>query len=206
MKLKLCGFKNIETIEAAIAGKVDFLGFIFVSNSPRFTSLENAVKISRFIPKEIKKVAVVLDAHDGFLREIAAKFKPDFFQFHGAETPEFIAKIKEEFPNIGAIKGFKISQESDLNQIKNFENICDYLLLDGKNPGSGESFDWNILQNFNPKIDWFLSGGININNIDEAISKSGAKMIDISSGIEEVRGQKSPELIADIFQKIQQKN
>ena len=88
------------------------------------------------------------------------------------------------------------------SKIKNFDNHIDYFLLDNKNPGSGEVFDWSILQNFNPVKPYFLSGGINIKNIEEAIKIVNPKFIDLSSGIEEIKGIKSSKLIIEMLQKI----
>jgi phosphoribosylanthranilate isomerase len=202
VKIKLCGFSEIETVKTAIAQKCDFLGFVFYEKSPRHISLQKAVEISPHIPAQIFKVAVVVDANFDFLQEIAQKFAPDFFQFHGNESPEFLALARQNFPKIKIIKALKISNQSDLSQVKIFEDYVDYLLFDNKNAGSGEKFDWKILQNFSSKKDWFLSGGINLKNIDQALQIKGVKLIDISSGIEEIRGKKSARLIAEFMQKI----
>ncbi len=200
MKIKLCGFTEIESVKTAIAQKCNFLGFVFYENSPRNISVQKACEIGSKIPKQVFKVAVTVDADFNFLQKIAQNFAPDFFQFHGNESLEFLALAKQKFPKIKIIKAFKICGEQDLVQIKNFENYADFFLLDAKNAGSGEKFDWKILQNFISKKDWFLSGGINIDNIEEAL-KSGAKMIDISSGIEQIRGKKSSKLIEELMKK-----
>ena len=110
--------------------------------------------------------------------------------------------MKKIFPKISIIKAISIFSKDDLNKIKNFDNHIDYFLLDNKNPGSGEAFDWKILQDFNLTKPYFLSGGINIKNIDEAIKIVNPKFIDISSGIEEIKGIKSSKLIIEILQKI----
>ena len=206
MKVKLCGFKDEESVKVACSQKCDFLGFIFYDRSPRFVDLEKAASISKIIPSDIAKVAVVVDADFSFLQEISQKFKPDFFQFHGAETPEFLQKIKIEFPQIKIIKAFKIKDKQDLDQIKFFEKVSDFFLFDSKVEnemgGSGKKFKWQILNNLSTKKEWFLSGGLNVENIVEAIKITGAKMIDISSGIEEIRGKKSPKLILELMKKV----
>jgi phosphoribosylanthranilate isomerase len=202
MKVKLCGFTDKKSVAAAIAQKCDFLGFVFCKKSPRFIAPENAAIISAQVPSSIAKVAVVVDPDFEFLEKISQKFAPDFFQFHGKETLEFLQKSREKFPKIKIIKAFQITEAKDLQQVKNFENCADLFLFDGKNAGSGEKFDWKILQNFSCEKDWFLSGGLNVENIDEALKITGAKLIDISSGIEKIRGEKSVELIAELMQKI----
>jgi phosphoribosylanthranilate isomerase len=204
MKVKLCGFTDEKSVAAAIAQKCDFLGFVFYNKSPRFILPENAKIISAQVSPSIAKVAVMVDPDFEFLEKVSQKFAPDFFQFHGKETPEFLQKTREKFPKIKIIKAFQISEAKDLQQVKNFENCADLFLFDGKNAGSGEKFDWKILQNFVCEKDWFLSGGLNISNIDEALRITGAKLIDISSGIEKIRGEKSAELIAELMEKCRQ--
>lgn len=203
MKVKLCGFTEINSVEMAVACKCDFIGFIFYEKSVRYISIEAAAKISASIPSTISKVAVVVDATIEFLEKISAEFHPDFFQFHGNESIDFLQEVRRKFPLVKIIKAFGIAKKTDLEQIKNFENYADIFLLDNKVAGSGEKFNWEILKDFHSKKDWFLSGGLNVNNIEEALKISGAKMIDISSGIEKTRGQKSPELIKELMKKIQ---
>ena len=201
MKIKLCGFTDEISIKAAIAGGCDFLGFIFFEKSLRFVTSKNAAIISKEVPKNISKVAVVVDASDDLIDEIVADFSPDFFQFHGKETPEFLTKFRQKFPQIKIIKAFKIKEKLDLEVTKSFENCSDFFLFDGASAGSGEKFDWKILSDFSCEKNWFLSGGLNLENIDEAIKITGANMIDLSSGIEEIRGKKSPKLITEFLEK-----
>jgi phosphoribosylanthranilate isomerase len=207
MLTKLCGFTDEESVKIAIAEKCDFLGFVFYDKSPRFISPENAAIISTKIPPSIARVAVVVNPDQSLLQKISEKFLPDFFQFHGDETVEFLKKVREKFPKIKIIKAFRIASEKDLELVKNFESAADLFLFDAKISnefgGSGKKFDWKILQDFNSKKDWFLSGGLNIENIAEALKITGAKMIDISSGIEKIRGKKSPELIEEFMRKIE---
>lgn len=202
MKVKLCGFNDEESVKVAIAEKCDFLGFVFYPKSPRFISVENAAIIASQITPSIAKVAVVVNPDFELLEKISEKFAPNFFQFHGDETPDFLEEVRKKFPKIKIIKAFGISSSKDLDQVKDFENIADLFLLDNKNAGSGESFNWKVLENFSSKKDWFLSGGLNIKNIEEALKIKAVKMIDISSGIEKIRGRKSPQLIRELMAKI----
>ena len=204
MKVKLCGFKDEKSIAAAISENCNFIGFIFYEKSPRFVALETAVKISNKIPKTVAKVAVVVDASIEFITEVVQKFSPDFFQFHGNETVDFLCQVRQKFPQIKIIKAFKIEELEDLKKVGDFEKCADIFLFDGKNAGSGKPFDWTILQNFSTSKKWFLSGGLNVHNINEALDKTGAKMVDVSSGIEEIRGEKSPRLIAEFMAKIKE--
>lgn len=206
MKIKLCGFRDEKSIKTAIKHKCDFLGFIFYDKSVRNISPQEAKNITAQVPKNIAKVAVVVDAEFDFLQKIADEFSPDFFQFHGSESIEYLQKARSKFPTIKIIKAFRIKDASDLNAVNHYADYADYFLLDSKVAGdvggSGQSFDWNILRNFESQKEWFLSGGINIDNIEEALEMTKAKMIDISSGIEEVKGEKSISLIERLMSKI----
>lgn len=201
MKIKLCGFNDINSLECAIKNSCDFLGFVFVKNSIRNINYEQADNFTKIIPKNIAKVAVVSQASADHIEKINNALKPDFFQFHGDETIDYILDFKEKYPNIKIIKAISVTNKSDLTKIKIFENYIDYFLFDNKNPGSGNKFDWNCLADISSSKPWFLSGGLNIDNIEDAIIKTKAKLFDVSSGIEKVRGQKSSELIINLIEK-----
>jgi phosphoribosylanthranilate isomerase len=154
------------------------------------------------LPEHVGSVSVLVDPYDDFLSQVQSIFAPDFVQLHGSETPMRVQAIKKKFPKIKIIKAFRIKEAKDLEHVKNFEDVADLFLLDGAKPGSGKSFKWEMLKNFSTKKNWFLSGGLNTNYLDEALKISGAKMIDISSGIEKYPGQKSPELIQELMTKV----
>jgi len=204
MKVKLCGFSEENSLQVAVEENCDFLGFVFVANSPRFVTPEKAAEISHNLPSSIKRVAVVMDADFDFISKIVKEFSPDFFQFHGNENKDFLKKFRQKFPHIKIIKAFSIHSSQDLKQVDDFEEVADLFLFDGKNPGSGKQFDWKILENFICKKPWFLSGGLNIDNIDEALKITRATMVDLSSGIEKTRGKKSEELIHEFMKKIKE--
>jgi phosphoribosylanthranilate isomerase len=200
IKTKLCGFTTKETVDLAVELKVNFIGFVVYPKSPRHISPKRAGEISQNIPRSIKKVAVIVDAQDKKIREIIKYLDPDFLQIHSSKKSR-ILEIKNQF-QIPIIKAFPISEIKDLEAVQDYENIAEMFLFDGKSSGSGESFDWKILQNFRSRKKWFLSGGLNSENIDLALKTTGASMVDLSSGIEETRGIKSPKLIKDFMSKI----
>lgn len=201
IKVKLCGFKEKVDVDLAVSLNVDFIGFIFHSSSPRNITPEKAKEISVNIPARIKKVAVVVSAEDKKISEIISHLKPDYLQLHGNETPERTAQIRKIF-SIPVIKAFPIGSAQDLLRVKDYEKEADLFLFDSKinsySGGTGISFNWKILQGLKTTKKWFLAGGLNINNIEKAIEESRAPMIDISSGIEEVRGIKSQKLIKEL--------
>ncbi|MES2677369.1 MAG: phosphoribosylanthranilate isomerase [Pseudomonadota bacterium] len=200
MQTKLCGFTTKETVDLAVASGADFIGFVFYPKSARNISAKRAAEIAHDIPRSVRVVAVIVDAQDKKIREILKYLQPDLLQIHSSKKSR-ILEIKNQF-QIPIIKAFPISETKDLELVQDYENIADMFLFDGKTSGSGESFDWKILQNLKTKKRWFLSGGLNIDNIDEALKITGARMIDLSSGIEEARGIKSPKLITEFMKKI----
>ena len=202
IKVKLCGFTQKESLRAAIEAKCDFIGFVFYEKSPRHVTIEDASQLASIIPKEIGTVAVLVNPDFDFLTKIAQNLSPDFFQFHGNENVNFLREVREKFPQIKIIKALRVVDNIDLQQIRSFEDVADIFLFDNANPGSGKSFNWEILKDLSMKKDWFLSGGLNINNLDKALQTTDAKMVDISSGIEEFRGQKSVRLIQELTAKI----
>lgn len=199
MKVKLCGFTEKLSLLSAIENKVDFLGFVFCDKSPRNITPAKAAELAKLVPSHIQKVAVVVNPDLEFLRDIVSHLHPQYLQLHGNESREKILEIKKAFPAIKIIKAFAIGKKSDLEQSVDFIDVADIFLFDNITAGSGKSFDFKILQNFSCSKNWFLSGGLNINNIDEALKITGAQMIDISSGIEKERGKKSPELIQEFM-------
>lgn len=209
IRVKLCGFTNKTTIDVAINSGANLIGFIFHKNSPRNVEPSKVGELINNLPNKIKKVAVFCNPDNQRIKEIIFYLKPDFLQLHGGETPERIWEIKNLF-NIPIIKAIGIADKNDLNQIKLYEEVADLLLFDTKIKdsfgGSGKVFDWKILQNLQTKKEWFLSGGLNINNIEEALEITKAKMIDLSSGIEEIKGIKSAKLITNFMNKISELN
>ena len=123
--------------------------------------------------------------------------KVDYIQLHGEETPERVEQIAKK-TKVPLIKAIGVEKESDLLSIKGYEESVDYILLDSKSKenghlkgGRGISFDWNIIRGFNFKKPWFLAGGLNANNVIDAMRTTGAKMLDVSTGVETKPGKKS---------------
>jgi phosphoribosylanthranilate isomerase len=204
VKVKLCGFKDLENLRAAIKSKADLIGFVFYAPSKRNIDPQEAGKIAQIIPPQIKKVAVMVDPSDAAIAEVIEHLRPDFLQIHGGDANRILA-IKNKF-NLPIIKALAIESATDLAQIDDYQNIADLFLFDAKSPeigGSGTSFDWKILKNLQlPPEKWLLSGGLNEQNIEEAIEESGAAMVDLSSGIEVKKGEKSVDLIANFMKKV----
>ncbi len=208
-KIKLCGINNLEILDFIINYhyQPDFLGFVFYGPSPRSISFSLAKKFNNLISSKIKKVAVTVNASTEYLNLIKDSLEPDIFQLHGEENASY---IKNNFDKEKIIKAIPLNNKSDLKQIAQYQDLVDYLLFDSKVAGyggSGISFNWNLLDNLSLKIPYFLSGGLNINNLDKAIS-SRCNFFDLSSGIELQKGVKDRKKIAeilDLFRKVNEK-
>ena len=207
LAVKICGLNSQTAIDTAIASGVDYLGFVFFPPSPRSLTPEIASSLMDKRYDDFKVVAVVVDPSDNLLEEITYHLAPDIFQLHGSETAEDIENIKQKF-NTKIIKAIKISEREDFEEVSKFDKIADFLLFDAAAPmntthslpgGNGISFNWNWLRNLSLATPWFLSGGLNINNINEAVQTTGATAVDVSSGVEDKAGIKNTQKIIEFM-------
>lgn len=208
LDIKICGLKTPETIAAALDGGASHIGFIFFAKSPRYLEPELAGCLREAARGRAKAVAVVVDADDIFLDRIASEMKPDMLQLHGKETPERVAEVKTRY-GLPVMKAFSVSEAADLERTRPFAGIADHFLFDAKPPkgselpgGNGVSFDWRLLQQLDPKIDYLLSGGLSAQNIGEALLLANPPGIDISSGVEGAPGVKDIGLIDAFFRAV----
>ncbi len=206
ISIKICGLNSEEAVRAVNKAAVNFAGFVHYQKSPRHLSIIQAAQLKSLLAKTVKSIMVLVNPCDELLTEMANKIRPDFFQLHGEETPERIKEIKNKFPNIEIIKSIPIRTKEDLKQTKQYVKLVDYLLFDAKptnssmmHGGNGLSFDWNILAGQKFTLPWFLSGGLNAENITQAIKISGAKIVDVSSGVERSAGVKDVLLINEFI-------
>lgn len=207
MKIKICGLTTFDAVRSAVKSGANYIGFVFYPLSPRNIAPHIATGLARHIPKNIKTVAVLVDAGDDEIDAILKHFMPDILQFHGKETVERISAIKEKY-KIPVIKAIPIRNSDDVAKGGIFSSVADMLLFDSKVPnvkmpgGNGIAFDWSLLRLHEFDVPWFLSGGLNIQNVTEAISITGAKAVDVSSSLESEPGKKDPELIKLFIEKI----
>ena len=209
--VKICGLTDRESVETAAECGAQFLGFVFFLTSPRNVSALKAAGISSGLPPTIKTVAVTVDATDEMLEEITNVMKPHYIQFHGKEDATRIKQVASRFKT-RSIKALKIRSADDVAQAGKFAGAVDYLLFDAKAPesgnylpgGNGLSFDWMLLSGKNFGCPWFLSGGLNGDNVEEAVRMSSARLLDVSSSVESAPGVKSPLLIREFMDKTRQ--
>ena len=202
-EIKICGINDKNSMVAAIDAGADYIGLVFYKNSPRNLKLPIAESLITFRNKKSKIVALTVDAKDEFIIEIKERISPDYFQLHGNETPQRCKEIRSNF-NTPIIKGLGIRNKTNLEEsTKSFENICDIMILDAPSSnlpgGNGKQFDWNILKGYNSNSKWMLAGGLDVNNVKDAIKSTKAPGIDVSSGVEISKGIKDPALIRNFI-------
>ena len=203
IQVKICGLTDEAAIQAVNAHKADFAGFVHYSRSPRHLPLLAAAALKSILDNTIRSVGVLVDPDDALLDEVMATLTPDYLQLHGRETPERLAAIKNRFPDVKIIMSIAIRNSDDVARAMHYSNAADMLLFDAKPPelpgmlpgGNGLSFDWALLKNREFPLPWMLSGGLNEANVAEAIRASGAKAVDVSSGVERAPGVKDASLI-----------
>ncbi len=206
--IKICGLSTPETVAAAIDGGASHVGFIFFAKSPRYVTPEAAGTLRKAVLGKAKAVAVTVDADDAFLETIVASMAPDMLQLHGHESPARVADVKARY-SLPVMKAFSISTAADLQKTRPYVGIADRFLFDAKPPkdselpgGNGVSFDWTLLQGLDPAIDYMLSGGLNAQNVGEALRLANPPGIDISSGVETAPGVKDVALIEEFFRAV----
>ena len=206
MIIKICGIQTKETLLCCEKNKIDFFGMIFYTKSPRNISKENAkylLNLSRNL--NIEGVGVFVNENINTLKKLVFDLKLNIIQLHGEEDNDYIKKLKDN--KLKIIKKISIKYQNDLNKINNYSD-ADYYLFDympnpGELPGgNAKSFNWNILNNFKITKPWFISGGINIDNIDLLRKKINPFGVDLSSGVEKELGIKDNHIINNLMDKI----
>ena len=182
MKIKVCGMRNAENIAALGKLSIDYMGLIFYEKSSRF--VEDFIQTD--LPNEIKKVGVFVNAEKDYILDKVNKYDLKVIQLHGSETPEFCDELKKYIP---IIKAFSIENVSDLEQATLYLDVCDYFLFDTKTPqygGSGQKFDWSILEHYKGTKPFFLSGGISEDDVKiiKKINHPAFEGIDLNSKFE----------------------
>jgi len=186
LKIKVCGMRDPENISGIVAALPDFIGFIFYPKSKRFVG-EPSLEMLSVIPESVKRVGVFVDETSEKVLEICQNLNLGVVQLHGLESPEYCRQIKET--GIIVLKAFSVDDQFDFAVLKAYSGVCDYFLFDtkGRLPGgTGQKFNWQLLENYQGDISFFLSGGIGPGDV-EAIRKFQHPQlfgIDINSGFE----------------------
>jgi phosphoribosylanthranilate isomerase len=200
--VKICGLSTPSSLETALAAGADMVGFVFFEKSPRHVSFEQARELGRRARGRAEIVALTVDAGDEALAAIVEALAPDLMQLHGKETSARVAAIAKTFA-VKTMKAIGVATAGDLAAAKDFVGVADWMLFDAKAPkdarlpgGNGVPFDWRLLADVAHEPPYLLSGGLDPENVVEAIALSGARGVDVSSGAESAPGVKDNAKIA----------
>ncbi len=196
--VKICGLSTPQTLDAAIEAGADMVGFVRFPRSPRHVELDQAQLLSTRARGKVVRTVLLVDPDDAILAEVVAAIDPDLIQLHGSEPPDRVAAIRERFGR-PVMKVLGIAEEGDLPAIARYAAVADRLMFDAKPRaagalpgGNGLPFDWRLLAGLDPGLPFMLSGGLNSDNVAAALALTGARAVDVSSGVESRPGQKDP--------------
>ncbi len=201
--VKICGLDRAEAVDAAVEGGARYTGFVFYPPSPRNLTPEAAAPLIERVPSSVIRVGLFVDPSDAKIDAVLTQTRLDLVQLHGSETPERVAEIKSR-TSLPAMKVVRLASADDLDAAHAYEGTADRLLFDAKPPahmkealpgGNALVFDWELLAGSNWPVPWMLAGGLTADNIGEAVRISGARALDVSSGVEDRPGVKNIEKI-----------
>jgi len=205
VRVKICGLSTRETLDAAVAAGAAYVGLVFFEKSPRAVSVAQAATLAREVPPGVAKVALVVDPDDATLDEIARDVAIDMIQLHGRETPERVRAVKARL-GLPVMKAVGISGPGDLVALDAYGAVADQLLVDAKPPegadlpgGNGSAFDWSLIAGRRWAAPWMLAGGLTPDTVADAIAATGARQVDVSSGVESAPGVKDAALMRDFI-------
>jgi phosphoribosylanthranilate isomerase len=214
MRIKICGITTLEQGQAIASHGATALGFICVPNSSRYVTAEQIKPIVDGLPENIDKIGVFANESVEKIVLISQTSGLTGVQLHADESPDFCQQLRQELTKkkstkvskIEIIKALRIRNLDDLENAVIYTNYVDTLLLDAYHPqqlgGTGQTLDWNLLQNFNPGCPWFLAGGLTPDNIIDALNQVKPDGIDLSSGVEIAPGNKDLDKVARLFARL----
>lgn len=201
VSVKICGINDFDAMEAAVEGGADLVGLVFFPPSPRAVTVEEAADLTELVPEGVLKVGLFVDADDRLLDGVLTQVRLDLLQFHGTESPERVEAVRLEY-GLPVMKALGVSTAADLAAADAYAEVADRLLFDAKAPpgavlpgGNAASFDWRLLAGRRWPLPWMLAGGLDAGYLAEAVRLSGARAVDVSSGVEDAPGRKSPDKI-----------
>jgi phosphoribosylanthranilate isomerase len=202
VEVKICGLRTPETVRAAVEAGARAAGFVFHPASPRAIGPDSAAQLVRLLPTGVRAVGLFVDPDDTDLDAVVGRVPLDMLQLHGDEPPRRVAEIRARF-GVPVMKAVRIAVSADLLPLRAYEAVADWILFDAKLPakvsalpgGAGVAFDWRLLKGAGPVRPWMLAGGLTADNLAAAVAESGAGAVDVSSGVEDRPGIKSPDRI-----------
>lgn len=202
VRVKICGLRTAADVAAVAAAGAAYAGFVFFPKSPRHLTLAAARALALAAPEGLCKVALTVDADDATLDAIVEAVPLDMVQLHGHETPERVAEVKARY-GLPVMKAIGVADEGDLSGLLEMSLVADQLLIDAKPPkgadlpgGNGLAFDWRLLVGRKWLKPWMLAGGLTPDTVAQAVRLTGARQVDVSSGVESAPGVKDAARIA----------
>jgi phosphoribosylanthranilate isomerase len=201
VRVKVCGLRTLNDMAAVAASGAAYAGFVFFPPSPRNLTIDEARELALAAPPGLAKVALTVDADDAALDAILAQVPIDILQLHGRESPDRVAQVRARF-GLPVMKAVGVATEADLPALDDHAQVADMLLVDAKAPkgaalpgGNGLAFDWRLIAGRQWRRPWMLAGGLNPGNVADAVRLTGARQVDVSSGVESAPGVKDAGLI-----------
>jgi phosphoribosylanthranilate isomerase len=199
--VKICGLSTPDTLDVALDAGADMVGFLVFPPSPRHVSMETARVLGARVCGRALKVALSVDADDGLLAASIAALAPDILQLHGKESPERVMAVKSRF-GLPVMKAIPVETAADLGAVAPYAGVVDRLLFDARAPrgatrpgGLGKAFDWRLLEGLDSPLPFMLSGGLDAENVADALRITRAQGVDVSSGVESAPGVKDADKI-----------
>jgi phosphoribosylanthranilate isomerase len=206
VKVKICGVRTREIVDTAVDAGADYVGLVFFPKSPRYIAPDAARPLAEHASGRVETVAILVDPADALVDEILATVRPGLLQLHGSEPPERVAAIWAR-SGLRVIKAIGVATSADVAKAAAYRGIADMILFDAKAPsgsnlpgGHGLAFDWRALGGPSVERPFALSGGLDPDNVWEALAVTGASMVDVSSGVERAPGEKDPDLVRRFIQ------
>ncbi len=201
IRVKICGLTRPEHVVAAAEAGAAYVGFVFFEKSPRLVDIIQARDLALEAPVGLAKVALTVNADDAYLDQIVETVPLDMLQLHGRESPERVAELRARY-GLPIMKAVGIAEQADLAALQEYGAVADQLLVDAKPPkgaalpgGNGLAFDWRLVNRKYWPCPWMLAGGLTPENVADAVKMTGARQVDVSSGVESAPGEKNAALI-----------
>ncbi|MDX2221983.1 MAG: phosphoribosylanthranilate isomerase [Rhodospirillaceae bacterium] len=207
--VKICGLSDARSLTAAVDAGAAFVGLVFFRRSPRFVTLDTAAELARRVPRGVTAVGLFVDPTDAELDTVLRDVRLGMIQLHGRETPDRVRQVRAR-TGLPVMKAVGVSTARDVVGAAAFSGAADWLLFDAKPPreatrpgGNAVPFDWSLMRAFTGAVPWMLAGGLARANVAAAIKASGARAVDVSSGVETKPGLKSAAKIRAFIRAVQ---
>ena len=210
IRIKMCGLTRLPDVAAAADAGAAYIGLNFFPRSPRYLEIDAAREIALAVPEGIAKVALTVDADDAVLDALTARVPLDMLQLHGSESAARVTEVKARY-GLPVMKVVGIAEAADLAQLETYGRVADQLLVDAKPPkgadrpgGNAVAFDWGLIAGRRWPVPWMLAGGLTPQNVAKAVRATGARQVDVASGIETAPGVKDAGLMRAFVRAAQQ--